>query len=128
MNQQSNPIEIDVNGINENIFSIIDVLPTTNDIIHEENNDEIEDKSISTKKTWCSILNPIVQRVLGFSLFSVITILLGTLIVCYTTPKSTVKKCELNFVQTNPNPIEYNYGPRSVATCDVNNDNWLDIV
>ena len=37
-------------------------------------------------------------------------------------------KNEVNFVRTSPNRIEYNYGPRSVATCDFNNDNRLDIV
>jgi hypothetical protein len=39
-----------------------------------------------------------------------------------------VKKCGLNFILTAENPIEYNYGPRSVAVGDFNNDIWLDMV
>jgi len=34
----------------------------------------------------------------------------------------------LKFTPTVPNPIEYNYGLRSVAVGDFNNDNWSDIV
>jgi hypothetical protein len=41
---------------------------------------------------------------------------------------SLVQKCELKFSQTPKNPIEYNYGPRSVAVGDFNNDTWLDMV
>ena len=37
-------------------------------------------------------------------------------------------KCRVNFRHTVPNPIEYNYGPRSVATGDFNNDTWFDMV
>ena len=39
-----------------------------------------------------------------------------------------VKKCKLKFQQIAQNPIEYNYGPRSVALGDFNNDTWLDMV
>ncbi len=39
-----------------------------------------------------------------------------------------VQKCNLNFKQTPQNPIEYKYGPRSVAIGDFNNDTWLDMV
>jgi hypothetical protein len=38
------------------------------------------------------------------------------------------QKCELKFTRTLTNPIEYNYGPRSVAVGDFNNDTWLDMV
>jgi hypothetical protein len=34
----------------------------------------------------------------------------------------------MNFTETESNPIEYNYGPRSVAVGDFNNDTWLDMV
>jgi hypothetical protein len=34
----------------------------------------------------------------------------------------------LNFSSTTKNPIEYNYGPRSVAVGDFNSDTWLDMV
>ena len=37
-------------------------------------------------------------------------------------------KCEMKFQPTAKNPIEYNYGPRSVAVGDFNNDTWLDMV
>ena len=39
-----------------------------------------------------------------------------------------VKECRLNFKTTSENPVEYNYGPRSIATAHFNNDAWLDIV
>jgi hypothetical protein len=39
-----------------------------------------------------------------------------------------VKKYGVNFISTAENPIEYNYGPRSVAVGDLNNDNCLDMV
>jgi hypothetical protein len=39
-----------------------------------------------------------------------------------------VKKYGVNFISTAENPIEYNYGPRSVAIGDFNNDNCLDMV
>ena len=39
-----------------------------------------------------------------------------------------VSKCQLKFKPTIPNPIEYNYGPQSVALADFNNDTWLDMV
>jgi hypothetical protein len=39
-----------------------------------------------------------------------------------------VQKCKLNFSPTSINLIEYNYGPRSVAIGDFNNDTWLDMV
>src|SRR5579871_2797594 len=39
-----------------------------------------------------------------------------------------VQKCGLKFIPTVKNPIEYNYGPRSVAIGDFNNYTWLDMV
>ena len=39
-----------------------------------------------------------------------------------------VPKCDVHFKSTASNPIEYNYGPRSVAIGDFNNDTWLDMV
>ena len=42
---------------------------------------------------------------------------------CYLAPK-----CEVNFRSIVPKPIEYIYGPRSVAIGDFNNDAWLDMV
>ena len=39
-----------------------------------------------------------------------------------------VPKCQVHFRRTVHNPIEYNYGPRSVAIGDFNNDTWLDMV
>ncbi len=41
---------------------------------------------------------------------------------------SIVQKCEIQFEKTANNPIDYNFGPRSVAIGDFNNDTWLDIV
>ena len=34
----------------------------------------------------------------------------------------------MNFTRTVPNPIDYNFNPRSVAIGDFNNDTWLDFV
>ena len=34
----------------------------------------------------------------------------------------------MKFTRTASNPIEYNYGPRSVAVGDFNKDTWLDMV
>ncbi|CAF4416979.1 unnamed protein product [Rotaria socialis] len=39
-----------------------------------------------------------------------------------------VPECGLKFIQTAKNPIEYSYGPRSVAAGDFNNDTWIDMV
>ncbi len=39
-----------------------------------------------------------------------------------------VAKCELKFIRTANNPVEYIDGLRSVAVEDFNNDTWLDIV
>ena len=39
-----------------------------------------------------------------------------------------VPKCQVHFRRTVHNPIEYNYGPRSVAIGDFNNDTWLDMI
>ncbi|CAF3798250.1 unnamed protein product, partial [Rotaria sordida] len=61
-------------------------------------------------------------------IYMAIVIIIGVAVVCVTSPKQTIKKCELNFISTVSNPIEYNYGPRSVAVCHINNDTWLDIV
>ncbi|CAF2133790.1 unnamed protein product, partial [Rotaria magnacalcarata] len=38
------------------------------------------------------------------------------------------QQCELKFKETPKKPIEYNYGPRSVAVGYFNNDSWLDMV
>ena len=34
----------------------------------------------------------------------------------------------MKFTETESNPIEYNYGPRSVAVGDFNTDTWIDMV
>ncbi len=39
-----------------------------------------------------------------------------------------VKTCEMNFRRTAQDPVDYNYGPSSVAIDDFNNDTWLDMV
>jgi hypothetical protein len=39
-----------------------------------------------------------------------------------------VLTCALNFKSTPQRPIEYKYGPRSVAIGDVDNDSYLDMV
>lgn len=39
-----------------------------------------------------------------------------------------VQKCSINFKKLSKNPIEYQYGPQSVAIGDLNNDSWLDMV
>jgi hypothetical protein len=39
-----------------------------------------------------------------------------------------VKNCELNFKRTDQNPIEYHFGPRSVAIGDFDNDTCPDMV
>ncbi|CAF4123640.1 unnamed protein product [Rotaria sp. Silwood2] len=64
----------------------------------------------------------------AFSMFTIIAMVIGVLTVYFTSPKLTGKKCELKFISTDKNPIEYNYGPRSVAVGNFNNDDWLDIV
>ncbi|CAF1426016.1 unnamed protein product, partial [Adineta steineri] len=64
----------------------------------------------------------------AFGLFTILAIATSILIVCLTSPKTRVKQCELTFIQTNQNPVEYNFGPRSVAVGDFNDDELLDIV
>ena len=39
-----------------------------------------------------------------------------------------VQSCKIRFKATTPNPIEYKYGPRSVALGDFDNDTQLDMV
>ncbi|CAF1646642.1 unnamed protein product, partial [Adineta ricciae] len=68
----------------------------------------------------------IIRILICLSLMILMTI--GIIIVCFTTPKSKMKYCELNFVQRYPNLIEYNYDPRSVAIGDFNHDSWMDMV
>ncbi|CAF1668369.1 unnamed protein product, partial [Adineta ricciae] len=53
---------------------------------------------------------------------------IGIIIVCLNAPKPKVSTCGLNFVRTGTNPIEYNYGPVSVAIGDFNLDTWIDMV
>ncbi|CAF4253850.1 unnamed protein product, partial [Adineta steineri] len=69
-----------------------------------------------------------VHPVCAFSMFSTISMIIGILVVCFTSPKQSVPKCELKFNKIDPSPIEYKYGPRSVAIGDFNNDSWFDIV
>ncbi|CAF1464555.1 unnamed protein product, partial [Adineta steineri] len=65
---------------------------------------------------------------MGFFIFTCIVMTTGILIVCFTSPKSHGQKCKFSISQTATNPIEYNYGPRSVAVGDFNNDTWIDMV
>ncbi|CAF1310035.1 unnamed protein product [Adineta ricciae] len=62
------------------------------------------------------------------AILCIMIIITAIIIICFTTPKSEVKKCELNFVRKNSNPIEYNYGPQAVSLGDFNNDSWMDMV
>ncbi|CAF1333784.1 unnamed protein product, partial [Adineta steineri] len=51
----------------------------------------------------------------AFALFTILTMF-------------TIQQCELKFIQTLQNPVEYNFGPRSVAVGNFNDDELLDIV
>ncbi|CAF1528942.1 unnamed protein product [Adineta ricciae] len=53
---------------------------------------------------------------------------ISILIVCYTAPKPQSKTCQLNFYRTNKNPIEYQYGSRSISIGDFDNDTYMDMV
>ncbi|CAF1123973.1 unnamed protein product, partial [Adineta ricciae] len=67
-------------------------------------------------------------RTFLFSMILCIMTAIGIIIVCLTAPKPKVSTCGLNFVRTRTNPIEYNYGPVSVAIGDFNLDTWIDMV
>jgi hypothetical protein len=43
-------------------------------------------------------------------------------------PCCLVPKCELKFKKIDQDPVNYKYGPQSVALGDFNNDTWLDMV
>ncbi|CAF4108322.1 unnamed protein product, partial [Adineta steineri] len=64
----------------------------------------------------------------AFGLFTILTMVTSILIVRLTSPKTRDQQCELKFIQTPRNPIEYNFGPRSVAVGNLNDDERLDIV
>ncbi|CAF3378408.1 unnamed protein product, partial [Rotaria socialis] len=52
-------------------------------------------------------------------------------ILSYTTvedPTSMIQKCGLKLKETPRKPIDYKYGPRSIAVGDFNNDSWPDMV
>ncbi|CAF1570793.1 unnamed protein product, partial [Adineta steineri] len=66
--------------------------------------------------------------VVVFFLFTCVVMTIGILIVCFTSPKQKAQTCEMNFSPTLTNPIEYNYGPQSVAVGYFNNDTWIDMV
>ncbi|CAF2178272.1 unnamed protein product, partial [Rotaria magnacalcarata] len=53
---------------------------------------------------------------------------IGILIICVAAPKQSVPKCDINFTPRIPDLIHYEYGPRSLAIGDFNDDNWPDIV
>ncbi|CAF0985813.1 unnamed protein product [Adineta ricciae] len=72
--------------------------------------------------------NLLIHSVCTFGSFLIVSMIVGILIVCYTTPKPSVPKCELKFNRIDPNPVKYKYGPRSVATGDFNKDTWIDMV
>ncbi|CAF1284143.1 unnamed protein product [Rotaria sordida] len=57
-----------------------------------------------------------------------IAMIIGILVVCFTAPKLPVPKCSLNFKPMAQKPVEYKYGPRSVAIGDFDNDTALDMV
>ncbi|CAF1535782.1 unnamed protein product [Rotaria sordida] len=63
-----------------------------------------------------------------FAIFTIIAISIGILTVCFTSPKATVQKFELKCKPTAQKPVEYKYGPRSVAVGDFDNDTCLDMV
>ncbi|CAF4204128.1 unnamed protein product, partial [Rotaria sordida] len=94
-----------------------------NSINNQYNQEDIVSINNQTTKMYVTT-----TTVCKFIVFAIIIMIAGILIVCFTSPKHTIKKCELNFVLITPNPIEYNYGPRSVAVGHFNNDTWLDIV
>ncbi|CAF4648201.1 unnamed protein product, partial [Rotaria magnacalcarata] len=61
------------------------------------------------------------------AMFTIIALTVGVLIISFTSPKATLQKWKLNFIAMSPTPIDYNYGPRSVAVGDFNNDTCLDM-
>ncbi|CAF1678597.1 unnamed protein product, partial [Adineta ricciae] len=69
-----------------------------------------------------------ILRIFLSSTFICTMMAIGIIIVCLTAPKPKVLTCGLNFVRTGTNPIEYNYGPVSVAIGDFNLDTWIDMV
>ncbi|CAF1584399.1 unnamed protein product [Adineta ricciae] len=64
----------------------------------------------------------------AFALFTAIAMTIGVLTVYFTIPKPTVQQCGHRFKPTIPKPVEYQYGPRSVAIGDFNSDTFLDMV
>ncbi|CAF3715826.1 unnamed protein product [Rotaria socialis] len=64
----------------------------------------------------------------AFVVFTIIAIIIGVLTISFTSPNPTVQKCELKLKETPQHPIDYKYGPRSVAVGDFNNDSWPDMV
>ncbi|CAF3938924.1 unnamed protein product [Rotaria sp. Silwood1] len=64
----------------------------------------------------------------AFAIFTSIVMIIGVLIVCFTSPKRTSETCQHMFRRTMKSSIIYNSQPRSVAIGDFNNDNKIDIV
>ncbi|CAF4572162.1 unnamed protein product, partial [Rotaria sp. Silwood2] len=64
----------------------------------------------------------------SFGIFITIAVIISTLMICFHSPKASVKECQFKFAATRKNPIDYNRGPRSVAIGYFNNDTWLDFV
>ncbi|CAF2096224.1 unnamed protein product, partial [Rotaria magnacalcarata] len=59
----------------------------------------------------------------AFTVFIIIAIIIGVLTIYCTSPKATGPVCGLKFpATTTTKPIEYDYGARSVAVGDFNND------
>ncbi|CAF4154507.1 unnamed protein product, partial [Adineta steineri] len=63
-----------------------------------------------------------------FALFTSLAMIVSILVVCLTSPKAKVQQCELKFIQTPQKPVDYSFGPRSVAVGNFNKDELVDIV
>ena len=81
---------------------------------------------LTRQYSWLST-HPFVVAVGVYCLFIITVLIIGVLIV-YLATKTTSRSCRVNFKRTLPKPIQYNYGPRSVAIGDFNNDSYLDFV
>ncbi|CAF4099118.1 unnamed protein product [Rotaria socialis] len=89
--------------------------------------DHIENVVITVESCWPKHRSAIATC--AFTVFTNIAIIIGVLEIYFTSLKATAPVCGLKFTATtNTKPIEYDYGARSVAVGDFNNDTWLDMV
>ncbi|CAF1558042.1 unnamed protein product [Rotaria magnacalcarata] len=110
----------------------MELMRRTDPILHPLDLERIEhspdDVTLSCTTSTCLFFQSTLGTCLGFSLFTIVAVAIGTIIICFTVPKQQSGSCERAFTTTVLHSTDRNSYPRSVATGNLNNDTQLDIV